>query len=74
MEKNGALPLNFCTDVDGTRKQAINFLMYFLLNLESPLEEINGILPLVDLMAGEFNETSNFDVKHLVKRCWTKVL
>ena len=65
--------LNFCTDGDGTQRRAINSLMSFLLNLESPFEEIIGMLPLGDLLVGELNETSNFHVKHLVKRCTVKI-
>lgn len=48
--------------------------MNFPLNLESPLGEIIGKLPLVDMMVGKFDETSNFDVKHLAKRCWTNIM
>ena len=68
MEKNGAPPLNFCTDGVGTRRQAINSLRIFSLNLASPLGELIAMLPLVDLLVSKFNETSNFDVKYLVKK------
>ena len=28
----------------------------------------------MDLMVGKFDETSNFDVKYLAKRCWTNII
>ena len=69
MEKNGAPSTNCRTDGDGTRRQATNSLMSFPLNLESPFGEIISMLRLMDLLAGELNETSSFHVKHLLKRC-----
>ena len=40
------------------------------LSLLSPLYDILGSIPLLDIRCGPYDETVSYDPKHLVKRCW----
>ena len=72
--KIDANPLNFNTDGDGTRRQAMHALMKYEVDKNSELGKLLTSLLLLDLKLGKNEETVNFDPKHLVKRCWTSFL
>ena len=65
----GAPAQNFNSDGDSTRRQALHAITNNDLNLLSELGEIIKQLMFVDQKVGKYNETINFDAKHLAKRC-----
>ena len=73
-DKIDANPLNFNTDGDSTRRQAMNAITQYDLDMDSELGKIISALPLIDRKVGKNQETVNFDAKHLVKRCWTSLI
>lgn len=73
-EKINANPLNFNTDGDSTRRQAMHAITQNVLESDSELGKIIYALPLVDKYVGDNMETVNYDAKHLVKRCWTSLI
>ena len=73
-EKIGANPLNFNTDGDSTRRQAMHAITQHDLDLDSDLGKTISSLALVDRKVGKNQETVNYDAKHLVKRCWTSLI
>ena len=73
-EQIKANPLNFNTDGDSTRRQSMHAITQNQLDLDSELGKIISSLSFVDTKVGNNLETVNYDVKHLVKRCWTALI
>ena len=65
---------NSCTDGDPARMQLMNRLMKKKVDEKYPWFEHISDLLLVDYIAGPDGMTTNFDPKHMVKRCWRMVL
>ena len=70
----GAPSLNFNTDGASDRRQALHAITDYTLDISSELGKKIDSLPLVDQTVGKYNETKNFDPKHLAKRCWTSFI
>ena len=70
----GAPAQNFNSDGDSTRRKALHAITNNNLDLTSELGKTMTQLMFVDLNVGRNNETINFDVKHLAKRCWTSLI
>lgn len=68
LKKLGVKPLNFCTDGDSTRRQALNSITQHEILISSALGKEVHQLQLIDRKVGKNDETVNFDAKHLVKR------
>ena len=73
-DKTGFPALTYCTDGDPLRRQVLNSLMKHVVSSTSQLGRIMRQLPLVDLLVGPNDETSNFDAKHIAKRLWTSII
>ena len=58
LDKVGAPAINFCTDGDSTRRQALHAITDNQLDLQSDLGKIIGALHLVDQTIGKNNETN----------------
>uniref|UniRef100_A0A7M5X508 Uncharacterized protein n=1 Tax=Clytia hemisphaerica TaxID=252671 RepID=A0A7M5X508_9CNID len=72
--KIDANPLNFNTDGDSTRRQAMHAITQNELDSNSDLGKKILALPLIDTNVGNNLETVNYDAKHLSKRCWTSLI
>ena len=72
--KIDANPLNFNTDGDSTRRQAMHAITQNELDSNSDLGKKIHALPLIDTNVGNNLETVNYDAKHLAKRCWTSLI
>ena len=70
----GAPAQNVNSDGDSTRRQALHAITNNDLNLLSELGEIIKQLMFADQKVAKYNETINFDAKHLAKRCWTSLI
>ena len=68
VEMTGAPFLNWATDGDATRRQIFDKLMCWRLNESSSLFGIISRLKLIDCNVGRYEETVNYDPKHLAKR------
>ena len=73
VEKYGYPVANFCTDGDSTRRIVANKLMTNDAKDCTWYRHVSN-LPLMDYLVGPNGETTNFDAKHLAKRCWTMCL
>ena len=68
VDEHGVPLLNWATDGDGTRRIIFNGLSKHHLNPSSPIYPIISKCYLLDQTAGQHEETTDFDAKHLVKR------
>ena len=66
--KTGAPLLCWSTDGDSTRRQIFDHLMNNKLENTSPIYAIISKLRFIDLNVGKYEETVDFDGKHLAKR------
>lgn len=73
-KKHGFPLLNVCTDGDASRRQLMGSMMQEKVDDKYAWFQHISNLPLVDYTAGPDGITTNFDPKHLVKRCWRMVL
>ena len=76
-EKYGFPAVQIATDGDSSRRQASKILMTH--DASDPAKDFEWYshisnLPLVDYLVGPEGETTNFDAKHLAKRCWCMCL
>ena len=72
--KTGFAPLSYNTDGDSLRRQVLHALMSHVVSPTSELGILMRLLPLMDLLVGEDDETANYDGKHLAKRLWTSII
>ena len=75
MKESYGYPLtNMCTDGDAARRQLMTRLMKEVVDEKYSWFRHIADLPLVDYLAGPDGMTTNYDSKHIAKRCWRMVL